>query len=196
MKKSALLVSALSLAFAAASAQAAPVTYDFTFSSGGGVGGSDTVVDGRITLEGSLLAQGDYNWHEYYPGGPELLALSVNISGGSAYDGHYGMNDFYAFAWNTAGGTLDLSRPLFGQDIGYGRHWGPIGYPSYGDFNLLGFRPEFTGAGEFRFVVDPHGLMLTRLDLVPSVPEPETYAMMLGGLGLLALAARRKKVSA
>lgn len=38
-----------------------------------------------------------------------------------------------------------------------------------------------------------NGIMGLRADFTPNVPEPETYAMMLAGLGLLSLAARRRK---
>lgn len=59
----------------------------------------------------------------------------------------------------------------------------------YGTFDyLLGFNDSYTGDADYDdFVV---GVKFTS---VAPVPEPQTYAMMLAGLGLLGLSARRRK---
>jgi hypothetical protein len=38
-----------------------------------------------------------------------------------------------------------------------------------------------------------HGTLYVNFDVVSSVPEPETYAMLLAGLGLLGFIVRRRK---
>lgn len=55
---------------------------------------------------------------------------------------------------------------------------------------IIGFNDSFTGDGDYDdFVV---GVNFAVTPLAP-VPEPETYAMMLAGLGLLVIAGRRRK---
>lgn len=58
----------------------------------------------------------------------------------------------------------------------------------YGTFDyILGFNDSYTGDADYDdFVIG--------VNFVPApVPEPETYAMMLAGLGLLGLSVRRRK---
>ena len=51
---------------------------------------------------------------------------------------------------------------------------------------IIGFNDSFTGDGDYDdFVVG--------VNFAAAIPEPETYAMMLAGLGLLGIAARRRK---
>lgn len=57
----------------------------------------------------------------------------------------------------------------------------------YGTFDyLLGFNDSYTGDADYDdFVVG--------IKFVSAVPEPETYAMLLAGLGLIGFSARRRK---
>lgn len=56
------------------------------------------------------------------------------------------------------------------------------------DVNPIGFKYQ-TGNGSFEFTTDP-------TVVVTSVPEPETYAMLLAGLGLMGSIVRRRNKSA
>jgi hypothetical protein len=66
---------------------------------------------------------------------------------------------------------------------------------SFADTGTLGFSsPELkvqflTNAGD----TSKTGSLLSQA--IPAIPEPETYAMLLAGLGLLSLVARRRKQS-
>ena len=67
-----------------------------------------------------------------------------------------------------------------------------------GSLTFVGFQ---AGAGEYFTSVRWHGESATgvtevQLGITTAVPEPETYAMMLAGLGLLGFAARRRKAKA
>ena len=59
----------------------------------------------------------------------------------------------------------------------------------YGKFDyILGFTDSFTGNMDYE-----HFVVGTNSTNMAPVPEPQTYAMMLAGLGLLGLSIRRRK---
>lgn len=181
MRKFLKLTSLLSLFFCAAAAYADPLTFNFNFQ------GDSALVTGSITFESTLLANGGNQVHEYSTFGPELLDLTVNVSGGGQFDGTYYALDFNRIYWNP-GGNLDFTRPLVGQVLLDGTTWGPN--HNVGGFSFIADGP-IGQAGPFSLQVGNTGTTLTALDPTP-VPEPETYAMMLAGVGLLAVARRRK----
>lgn len=98
------------------------------------------------------------------------------------------------------GGTVNFS---FSDDDGLGNVFSngdqqsnPFGFVimngqtnRYGTFDyLLGFNDSFTGDADYDdFVVG--------VNFVAAVPEPETYAMLLAGLGLLGMSMRSRKSS-
>lgn len=105
-------------------------------------------------------------------------------------------------SWN--GNTVDFGVPIVIDSFGPG-FWGP-GTPV---LNATG--TGFFGSGEVHGVIRLpgsfdsitfshtsegwHGFTVGVAGIAP-VPEPETYAMLLAGLGLLGFAARRKKANA
>jgi hypothetical protein len=98
------------------------------------------------------------------------------------------------------GGTVNFS---FSDNAGLGHVFNngdqqsnPFGFVimqgqtnKYGTFDyLLGFNDSFTGDADYDdFVVG--------INFVAAVPEPETYAMLLAGLGLLGMSMRGRKSS-
>ena len=87
--------------------------------------------------------------------------------------------------------SLTLARTPDGRvvaECGFGNRYCPF-VPADLSFTGVGHSFSFTGAGR-NIVVDD--ITFT----VAPVPEPETYALLLGGLGLLGLTARRRKVRA
>lgn len=105
-------------------------------------------------------------------------------------------------SWN--GNTVDFGVPIVIDSFGPG-YWGS-GTPI-----LNGTSTGFFGSGEVHGVIRLpgsfdsitfthvsegwHGFTVGVAGIAP-VPEPETYAMLLAGLGLLGFAARRKKTNA
>ena len=51
----------------------------------------------------------------------------------------------------------------------------------------------FDEKGTIYLVAEDSGTANSRLFVLTAVPEPETYAMLLAGLGLVGFAARRRK---
>lgn len=111
----------------------------------------------------------------------------------------------YTYSIDNFSGTVTLfngavtgielaSDVTFTYDLS-GLGFGPLAYTgtfniSDGQFalNVDGSYPTFPGFEDARYVWDVHG---TVANLAP-VPEPETYAMMLAGLGMLGFMVRRR----
>lgn len=64
-----------------------------------------------------------------------IVDFSIVVSGTGAGDGSFGLTDFDAFSWDTAGNTLDNSQEMVGQSVN-GGSWG-IWVQPFGDFNFL-----------------------------------------------------------
>jgi hypothetical protein len=83
--------------------------------------------------------------------------------------------------YSVYGGTVASGGDLYGTFLG----------------NNITHDLPLDGAGAYHIIVsglaDGSSGGIYSLALVSGVPEPETYAMMLGGLGLLGVVARRKK---
>jgi hypothetical protein len=91
------------------------------------------------------------------------------------------------------GGTLALHcfadcRMAVGETIGIIEAGGPLG-GAFDVVTLSGF-----GAGAFAPPTFDNGFVLLRVtEALAPVPEPETYALMLSGIGLVVWAVRRKR---
>ena len=172
----------------------APATVDgFQFRSSGG---SEFVLGAAYTAAccNSDLGSLAYNGTDYLIGVPDI---SVSKADGSAF----ALKGFDLAEWdNTRTASISLTTvgasgsttqilPLslfsnnlitVGNDFS---HFSLSGYDNVTSFTL-------TGSVSWAYIA------MDNLDVAAPVPEPETYAMMLAGLGLLGLTARRRKQKA
>jgi hypothetical protein len=95
-----------------------------------------------------------------------------------------------------ANGIVDTQIPskieglAFGQDLADGRH--TLWVANDNDFD-----PANSGDNKFYvFAVDANSLPTFQAQNITAVPEPETFAMLLAGLGVLGFAVRRKNRNA
>jgi len=175
--------------FAALSASAKPVTIQFDFFDGGTAHAIGTVVVEDTALPNPTGIGGVF----LSVPGPEVLSATITVSGATAGNGTF--TNITGFAWDTNGGTLDLSKPLIGQPTP-GGPWGP---PGNGDFNF--FTPAAPGPnGVFPFGLRAnHGaantMILASAIPVQQVPTLSEWPMVLLALLLTAagFAALRRK---
>lgn len=152
----------------------------------------------------------------------KLISLSVTVTGTGAGDGTFGKSDFSGMDFHY-GRALNFSGQLIGQyppgDLfdHLGRFGGEVGGGgNSGAFNFFANRPGVLGgpaaapSGVYPFMMISNGnpnlegpgagiehalLGVNSIIATPAaaIPEPSTYAMFLGGLGLVGLMARRKR---
>lgn len=82
-----------------------------------------------------------------------------------------------------------LIAPLAGSNSSGSNHWTVFNFDVVGGPGATS-RLTFNAVG----VSDSYGGSLDAVSLTSAVPEPQTYALMLVGIGAMAFAARRRKV--
>jgi hypothetical protein len=129
-----------------------------------------------------------------------LVVTSASYSSAFIFPNHStAVGTTFDFGSFSAGAALDFQ--LYVVNTGYTWHTGPgsgnadgiahanviYNFPSAGK-TFVGFE-DLYGGGDFDY--NDHMFSFTN---VSAIPEPETYAMLLAGLGLLGFAARRRKL--
>ena len=153
------------------------------------------VSDGTVDLIGGIggsffdfiPGNGNYVDLDGSSGNSGLLSNSVNLIGGTAYTLSFDLAGSHRGSTETVDvifGSVNASYTLNSAD-------------TFSTFTL-NFTPSITGSYGFSYQNlggDNVGALLNNVSVSP-VPEPETYAMLLAGLGLLGFLARRRKESA
>ncbi len=127
---------------------------------------------------------------------------AVLWSNGTALDlGTLGGTDSYAYGLNNLGQAVGFST-IAGNTAGHATLWvggTAIDLNSFLDANtvqagwVLSYATGINDNGAIVGAAYNNQLHVQRAFVLAPVPEPETYAMMLAGLGMLGWLARRKK---
>lgn len=184
---------ALVLCAAGASAQAAPV---FSDSFEGNSTGLNTTPSGWTVNFGTVDIIGN-GFYDFIPGSGNYIDLdgSSQNAGELSYSLTLLAGQPYQLSFDLAGNqrnaNLEVVTVVFGGAFGAFSLGQNIGWTG----SLLDFTPSTTGTYTMTFSNlggDGVGMLLDNVT-VTAVPEPETYAMMLAGLGLLGFVARRRR---
>jgi hypothetical protein len=123
----------------------------------------------------------------------DVSALNVSIFNTSSGNSNLNLTNFNNIYFNSPS-ALDLSKQLIGQTLSngcqFGTSTGPCGNGKSGDFNLFGNKAN--GVWYFNLRNNSGEQMLVT-SITAAVPEPETYAMLLAGIGIIGAAIKRRK---
>lgn len=159
-------------AFMSCGAQAAPTLYSFTatdFTTYDNTPIAQPTISGSVTLDGTTV-------------------LGIDLTIGS----HTYLTSEVQFAsWGSDG---LLGGVMFPNDAVNYMTWGTNDFHLWGDFNTLNRWWDFayTLDGVNDYFISNH---VTVTSMPAPVPEPETYAMLLAGLGMVGAVARRRRLS-
>jgi hypothetical protein len=157
-----------------------------------------------------------------FAGGWSVTSGTVDVIGvGTPYDLVAGANGHYVdldgSSWQagqmsnsvmlTMGQTYTLTYELAGNHRGYGADSVTVNFGSSSQIisrnsgdgfttYMLNYTATSTGLASFSFHNaggDNVGALLDNVKVTAAVPEPETYAMLVAGLGLLGFMARRRR---
>lgn len=148
-------------------------------------------------VAGALLAGASFG---AFAGDQSIDVLSLGKTyAWTAFEGDgilSGGEDVIKFGSNLAAGTYKISVTVSAQDLELfttSNLNGALGSVTNGEFVF--YSSKYTGVAPFTLTLK--GLAGSEADYsgtykVTAVPEPTTYAMLLGGLGLVGMVARRK----
>ncbi|RDH96609.1 PEP-CTERM sorting domain-containing protein [Caldimonas thermodepolymerans] len=164
-----------------------PATYTGTLSSGTFNGLLDTGLGGTLTV--TFLGKDDA-WHNNtltFAGGTVIDNQTTAVGTSYTFDVAAGPLDFL-FTDLTDGDTVANGGPssAYGSYVVVPGSAVGAGNPAYGQYDfILGFNDGHLYDADYDDLV-------VGISLVP-VPEPETYALMLAGLGAIGFMARRRR---
>jgi hypothetical protein len=158
------------------------------------VNGSPAIIpDSNTLLSQSVITINPTVWdgisHFYDPASLTGAGSSVNVDTASTYS--------YSFSWDFLGGPIPPNAPY--TAFSYTNTWSDPTFTIAEVWSMIGgfwlqdvgnwqYTESWTGTGG----PDAGAFITSTRDFAVAIPEPETYAMLLAGLGLLCFVARRR----
>ena len=172
-------------------AQAAVETFNFTFS--GAQFSNTAIANGFITFDTDNFVSNGFGGYSL---NGQYTDLGVTVSGSNSGNGSFTNNDISLYIFSSPI-ALDFSRELVGQGS-EGTGFGPS-FINGGDFNVFSFGGNAPkGTNNFTLTAASgfgEQMLLTSFapaSIAAPVPEADTSAMLLTGLGVLGFMARRR----
>ena len=209
MNRTRVLASAFLLA-AAAPTHAANLIVNGSFEEGAFVGGTTTswngIPDGGTAVTGWVAGTNGFDWHQAVEFGPakdgyRMVDLTLGSANGAISQtfatvaGHAYELRFAVTAPGPFFGPAALEVSVGDAAASYSVSRSPT-FPLSWETKTLGFRATssattlvFAGPASGAY----WGPVIDDVSVTAAVPEPETYAMMLAGLGVFGFVARRRK---
>jgi hypothetical protein len=203
--KLAILAAAVASVFSV-SAQAAPIFSDnFDSYAANQLNWIPPVLSGWTITNGSVDIIGSGGSYDFLPGNGSY----VDLDGGSAHSGKLShtlsllAGHTYTLSFDLAGsqrGTTEIVDVKFGTTMEHSTLSSNDGFSHH----TMNFTPLISGSYSFDYQNNEFGAFIGNGDgnfigalldnvAVTSVPEPESYAMFMAGLGVMGFIARRRK---
>jgi hypothetical protein len=158
--------------------------------------GNNAVATGNISFDDTILSGGPISLGNVSAMTLGITDFSITISGASSGNGTFGLADQLGagqengWIW-VLGAPIDLTTELVGQSGFNDFNWCAGSLSCGNPLSPGGYQPfSIATSGE-----TGDRLILTSMNSISPVPEPETYATLLVGLGLIVFMARRRKQS-
>jgi hypothetical protein len=207
MMKLKTIVAAVAIAAAAGAANAATIASpggNHTFADAMQIpdGYFTTIINGAIELSDTLpnasvvaFSSGPYDYYKFTTGGTGSIILDVDFT--YTFSGNPGSFDPEVALWKADGTLLGQNDDRGSIDVGSSHEW-----DSYLNLSNLAAGTYVVGVARFSALAEAGGWAPSS-DTIPAnsfytlhisapVPEPESYAMFLAGLGLMLMVARRR----
>lgn len=150
-----------------------------------------TVSNGTVDVEGCRVVSGkciDLDGTSFDAG---VLSKTFSLMAGTTYTASFEL----------AGNQRGIFSPAYAFDTGtvsFGTQNLSYSVAAYAGFSLyqLAFTPSASGSYSLSFAnagADNVGALLDNVSVTSAIPEPESYALMLVGLGVMGSIARRRK---
>lgn len=177
------VLAGMSAFFAVAPARAEVLTFNIHWQ---GFGFDAPSADGKITVDMAVISPLGVNL-------PSTLVKSFDLSirGTGSADGSYTLADFTSLVFDVPT-TLDFRSQLCGQAVTMDSNMCDSRGPGSFFMTTQSYLP-FSGNGATSLVYGSGDEMIITSFAALPVPEPETFTMLLAGLGLLGWRARRRQ---